>query len=181
MLMEVPYSVKLWQWKRLMKFDEWIMSKSLTSKNFDELSWVLFMPLKRNYCGIITWSQGLRNVFIFLYHILLMKCYFCARFSFVQQFLSKRSFHWYIGSNTNIPILVHVYILHSNNNVMMLHIMLYWLVICYSIATVYTVKLVVTTCWQFGGLSDYQQVLTSLWLSSFVTPPNSNYANNGLY
>ena len=41
------------------------------------MNWVtfLFVPLKINnkyYCGIITWLRGLRNVFIFLDHVVSM-------------------------------------------------------------------------------------------------------------
>ena len=69
--------------------------------------------------------------------------------------------------------------LHSNNNKIDAthYVVLTSDLLQYSYC-IHTVKLAMMLCWQFGDLSAYQQVLTSLWLSYFVTPPNSDYANN---
>ena len=46
-------------------FDKSSMSESLMSKTFTKCVRFLFAPVKIIfYCGIITWLQGLRNVFI---------------------------------------------------------------------------------------------------------------------
>ena len=56
----VEKSDKIWQIKHVRKFDE---------QNFDELSYIfVFATKNKYYCGIIIWSRGLRNVFIFLDH-----------------------------------------------------------------------------------------------------------------
>ena len=57
----VPYSVKLWWWKSLMKFDEWSMSESLTSKTLTNSVSFLFALVKINYCRIIMCLLGLRT------------------------------------------------------------------------------------------------------------------------
>ena len=61
MFNDVPYSVKLWRWKNLTKFDEWSISESLTSKTLT--NWVRFLLAlaKINYCGIIMCSRRLRT------------------------------------------------------------------------------------------------------------------------